>query len=479
MERIKGWITAIAVFSGLVLLVLLQREAPPARAATVQNPNVIFVTVDTLRFDHTPFGNYSRQTMPNTARFFQHGTNFVRAETVRTATTPAYASMFTGYYPYRHGVRDLYFVLNDQVETLSETLARKGYSTAAFVSSFAMIERFSGFKQGFQVYDDYVSEKELNRENYERSAQNTVKQARKWLEKNQTSGRPFFLFLHFIDPHGPYLPPGPYDTRYRSTQKKAVNKGEISRYQLLPGVLDLYRYIDLYDGEISNLDNQLEVLYETFEKRGLLENTWFLFAADHGESLGERGLYFSHGHHYFAEQSRIPMVLLPPVAHRTKVRKVDAAVSMVDVYPTILDAIGIAPPKNLDGESLLPAIRGEKLNSPYRFVEKLKGSRHAYAIYDTNHKMIFKRENREIAFEFYNLNQDPAEQRDIMKSASIPSALEKALNDFVKRADTYKIPFPVKHLELEDRSGFVKNRNGEEKLTPEDEEKLRALGYVD
>lgn len=104
---------------------------------------------------------------------------------------------------------------------------------------------------------------------------------------------------------------------------------------------------------------------------------------------------------------------------------------------------------------------------------------HFIAIYDTNHKMIFKRETRDTSFEFYNLIQDQAEQRDIMKSASIPSALEKALTDFVKGADSYKIPFQVKHPELEDRSGFVKNRNGQEKLTAEDEEKLHALGYVD
>jgi Sulfatase len=190
--------------------------------------------------------------------FFQGGVNFIDAETVRTSTTPGYASMLTGLYPFRHGVRQRYYVLNDAVDTLPEILARQGYTTAGFVSSFVMVGRCSGLQQGFQD-DDKVQERELLRHNYERTASNTVQKVLLWLEKNYRK-TPFFLFLHFIDPHGPYHPPDNFKT-FRHSFTKPIKREKIPAYQFMPPLLDLYGYVDLYDGEIAYLDSQLNQLY--------------------------------------------------------------------------------------------------------------------------------------------------------------------------------------------------------------------------
>src|SRR5262245_44934889 len=123
-------------FSAAILLIiagLAQCRSGPER------PNFVFITIDTLRADHTPFGGYARKTMPATEAFFQEGVRFLRAQTVRTQTTPAYASMMTGLYPYRHGVRTLFTKLHSDNITMAEMLRDQGYETAAFVSSFVMI----------------------------------------------------------------------------------------------------------------------------------------------------------------------------------------------------------------------------------------------------------------------------------------------------------------------------------------------------
>jgi arylsulfatase len=162
---------------------------------------------------------------------------FEKAETVRTITTPSYASMLSGMYPYKTGVRNLYIPLHSDVDTLQEKLKRDGYLTAGIVSSFAMIGKFSGLNQGFDHYDDFVSEREVNRDNYERTAKHTVDQALTWLQHNSKT-KPFFLFLHFIDPHGPYHPPDPYRNMFHSGQNEQLTRAEIPPYQFMEGTFN-------------------------------------------------------------------------------------------------------------------------------------------------------------------------------------------------------------------------------------------------
>src|SRR4029079_13615818 len=139
---------------------------------------------------------------------------FENVYTPQPETTPAIASMFTGLYPVHHGVNQLYTPLHDQNTTVAERFSKDGYDTAAFVSSFVMIRRFSNLGQGFRVYDDYVTERELYRNNFERKATAALEGVRLWVEhRHRQDKKPFLLFVHLIDPHGPYAPPEPYAHR--------------------------------------------------------------------------------------------------------------------------------------------------------------------------------------------------------------------------------------------------------------------------
>jgi arylsulfatase A-like enzyme len=473
------FLTGAFVLPILVLgmfLIWVEKQKKPAMARN--RHNVIFITVDTLRADHTPFLKYSRQTLPNTYAFFQQGINFTAAQTVRTSTTPAYASMLTGLYPYHHGVRNLYFPLNQQVTTLQEVLKKQNILTAGFVSSFAMMDKFSGLKQGFDVYDDFVFTKELNRENYERIASDTIRRVLSWLDaKNQQ----FFLFIHLIDPHGPYHPPNLFRDHFKSSQIKILERGVIPNYQYLPGELNLYRYIDFYDGEILYLDAQLKALYQAFLEKGLIKNSWFLFTADHGESLSEHGRYFEHGFNCYEAESRIPFVWLPPERLRLvyKPAQKEYVVSLVDVVPTVLDLLGIESNLKLDGESLVPVFRGSQPKSPFRFIEKHSEGGDTVALRISNAKLILNRFRSNAVYEYYDLSKDSDEKNNLIEAdMSAPPSLIDVLDAHGRAAANYQLPFSVHEIIVPSRKSYVRDHILHE-LADDDAEKLRALGYLD
>jgi arylsulfatase A-like enzyme len=490
-----GIILTVAILMCLASISIRRDSNQSSDPAT--KTNLIFITVDTLRADHTPFGNYFRHTMPATAQFFKDGLNFTHAETVRTSTVPSYGSMLSGFYPFHTGVRNNYAQLNPEIDTLAEKLKRHGFITAGFVSSFIMVGRMSGLQQGFDLYDDFVLERELNRESYERTAGNTIKHALSWLEKVPRNRR-FFLFLHLIDPHGPYHPPPPSRDHFRSNQSRTLTADQIPDTQFIPPVMNLYQYIDWYDGEIFFVDSQLEALYKklrTFE-----HNSWFLFVADHGEFLGERETFFTHGKSCYRFESKIPMVWLPPIPLRARYRpaKIPAPVSTVDVTPTSLEALQIPINTKLDGESLIPIFRGGNLRNPFRFIERIWGKDLSVAAFDSRFKMIknYKsvpnpnwpsklwRHNIwvEHSVEFYDLSQDPKEGNNRHGFVKKPEELSAALNKFASNVRYYKTPFVVKkfHMPEEQIGDFVKQRTRGEVivLTDEEQEKLKALGYT-
>jgi arylsulfatase A-like enzyme len=489
----------IGVFAGIVLALGLvsQFSSQPTKPSRIGgNQNIIFITVDTLRADHTPFGHYERDTMPYTADFFKEGINFVNAHTVRSKTVPAYSSMFTGLYPFHNGVRNNYTRLNDHLETLPEQLREYGYRTVGFVSSFAMIGQFSGLNQGFQIYDDYVFEKEITRENYERTAANNVNEVFKWL-KRRNKNEPFFLFLHFIDPHGPYHPPSPYDKKFDSPKEKILSRNQIPDPQFIPETLDMYQYIDWYDGEIFYLDSELNRLYQALKE--FEQNSWILFTADHGESLGDHGVFFSHGNNCYESETRIPMVWLPPSSLRTKyaARTSKDSVSLVDIFPTIMDLLQINTENKGDGESLVNAFSGIHLKKPYRFIEHVLGGKRVLASVDSRYKFIKEYTyvprawplnllplyKAQIASEeLYELGPDESEKRNRFNVKSMQKETADMLDDFFETAEHYRVPFVVEKVKPKGKEvtefvvGRMKSRHYE--LSKEDQEKLKALGYV-
>ncbi len=243
----------IVVVLAITLIIVIsscKKDNEPASgsAAKGKRPNIIVLTVDTLRADHMALYGYHRDTMPAIGEFAKTAVVFDQAVVSRGNTRASYASMLTALYPFRHGVYNNNVVLHDNFKTLPETLKSAGYHTAGFVSNFVLVGELSGCDQGFDIYDDRTEDRELNRPNYERSAAGTLKAILEWLQTNPP--QPFFLFTNFIDPHGPYLPPKRFRSLYKSDKELILDKKKIFSYQRVNDSFNYYDYVDRYDGEI-------------------------------------------------------------------------------------------------------------------------------------------------------------------------------------------------------------------------------------
>jgi arylsulfatase A-like enzyme len=302
---------------------------------------IVLVVVDTLRADHLPCYGYGRPTAPAMCALADDGVRFARAYTTMTTTTPAIASMLTGLYPHRHGVKHLYLVLPPAMTTLTERLHAGGWATGGFISSFVMVRDFSGFEQGFDVYDDDVRTREAVRDNFQRDAATTVEHALQWLRAH---GPRAFLFVHLIEPHGPYTPPSPYLERF-ALPAAGPEPAEMPDYQRLAGLRTTNEYVGRYDGEIASADAAIGRLLDGLRTLGWYAPATIVLVADHGESLGEEGRWFVHGTSVGAHEAHVPLVVKFPdgdAGAPPPRSEVSAPVSVVDIFPTVLRAAGVA-----------------------------------------------------------------------------------------------------------------------------------------
>jgi len=301
-------------------------------------PNVVVITMDTTRADHLSCYGYQQINTPRLDALAQEGVLFEESFSVQPVTLPSHCSIFTGDYPFHHGVRDNnIYRLSDESLTLAEILQANGYTTAAFVSSFILDRQF-GLNQGFQLYNDrFLKPKQKGRLPVDRRAVEVSTLASIWLAKHKDSSerKPFFLWLHYYDPHADYDPPAPYSNAY-------------------PG--------NLYDGEIAYMDDWIGYVCDELKRFKLWDNTIVVVVADHGESLGEYGEQ-THGIFIYRPTTRVPLIIRYPKALPKGVRIVER-VSLVDIVPTLLSILRCKPPKTFDGRSLVPLIQGSKKDYP-------------------------------------------------------------------------------------------------------------------
>jgi len=320
----------------LVGLVACSRGEPGAPGSTIdfmatEQPSILLITLDTTRADHLePYGADNVET-PALSRLADTGIVFEHAVATSPVTAPAHASLLTGLYPPRHGVRDnSTHYLPEEVPTLAELLSGAGYRTAAFVST-VILERRYGLDQGFQVYDDEIRSSaatDERRMTVERRAGTTADRALSWLDALD-GGESFFLWVHFYDPHIPYSPPAPWADRYPDRA---------------------------YDAEIAYMDSQLGRLLQ--HPRAAADDVIVMAIGDHGESLGEHGEK-THGLLVYDSTLRVPWILRLP-AGPAGVR-ITAPISQVDLVPTIAELVNLDPDNDadaLDGRSVLPLLRG-------------------------------------------------------------------------------------------------------------------------
>jgi len=329
----------------------------------VEVRNVIIVMSDALRADHLGCYGYRYPTSPVLDDLAARGIFFKKAYSQAPWTAPSIASLFTSLYPLAHRTghpRSLagYRVnLGESYLTLAEVLAGNGYATAAVANNPA-ISGGIGFAQGFDSYD--------NNEVIppDKPTEPTYPRVIRWIREH--AEEKFFFFWHIIDPHWPYCPPPEFDlftsASYEGKFEECFPSSEASDYasgRAFPeSSEDLRQIIGLYDGDIRYMDFQVGKLLEALEEMGLSRDTLLVFVSDHGESHFEHG-HFGHALPMYEENLHIPLIIYPG---RDVGCTVEKAVEMVDVFPTLLEILGIKPPATIQGKSLLPLIeagRGE------------------------------------------------------------------------------------------------------------------------
>jgi arylsulfatase A-like enzyme/tetratricopeptide (TPR) repeat protein len=414
-RRVLVGLAASAVAAGAAAFLLV---------GTRSRPNVLLVTIDTLRADRLGCYGYRAAETPVLDALAARGVRFSTAVAHAPLTAPSHASILTGLLPLGHGVRDNgTFVLPPSLTTLAEGLRGAGYRTAAFVSGFPLDHRF-GFARGFETYDDRLLRGgDTRRASYvERPAATTTREAVAWVRGTRA---PWFAWVHYFDPHSPYEPPPDLAARFAASP---------------------------YDGEVASVDRELGRLLAAAEAGPA--RTLVLVTSDHGESLGEHG-EATHGVFVYDSTLRVPWIMAGPGIPRGRVSAVVAR--GIDVAPTLLDYAGLRTASAMQGRSLRPAADGREMEDAAAYAESLfcqlnLGWAPLHAWRTARFKLIDAPR-----MELYDLAADPAEARDIStdgrsEAKSLRSGLRHALEARPPEAST--VP------------------------TGEARERLRALGYV-
>jgi arylsulfatase A-like enzyme/Tfp pilus assembly protein PilF len=323
MTRLRQFATAFAT----VLLAASSGSSETAAAAG-RGTAVILITVDTLRADHLGCYGYTQIQTPNIDQLAHEGARFTQVYTPVPVTLPAHTALLTGAYPMATGMHDFSGnKLRANTATLARVLHDNGYATAAFIGSAVLDSRF-GLNQGFDTYFDHFEFSRLDEahlDQMERRGDLVMDEALRWLKGNPR--QPFLIWIHLYDPHDPYTPPEPYASQYRARP---------------------------YDGEIAFDDAQVGRLVAYLKQQALFDKSVIVVAADHGEGLGEHGER-THGFFIYNSTLHVPLLMkLPGVAPRV----ITDEVSLVDVMPTLLQALKIPVPASVQGRSLLGQVLG-------------------------------------------------------------------------------------------------------------------------
>ncbi len=301
-----------------------------------KKPNVIFLMLDTLRADHLGVYGYERNTSPNIDQFAKENLFFKNAITAVPWTPPSVAGMWSGLYPKSHNfmppnsreeATTNVSKLSESVLTLPEILKAQGYQTHAISTNPWITDTF-GFNQGYDKFEY------LEREQADVLTESGIKA----IEQMTSKEDPFFLYLHYLDPHEPYTPPDKYARVFKGPLKANDYDAEMQRK------------IGLYDGEIAFMDEWLGKFFAYLKEKKLYEDSIIVIVGDHGEQFMEHG-NISHGNELFNPELHIPMII--KTGKNIQQRVVDYAVSNIDLFPTILELVGLTPPANYQSVSLL------------------------------------------------------------------------------------------------------------------------------
>jgi arylsulfatase A-like enzyme len=461
-------LTGIGMLCALASLSCRQEpaEGDPA-SPPAHRPNILLITLDTTRADRLGcYGSFAGLT-PNLDALASKGTVFERAIAQASVTPVSHASILTGLNPYSHGLRVMHGTssnrLADAKVTLAEVLEQAGYQTAAFVSAFPVTERF-GLHQGFDTFDGDFGEANrdqavgptgiVNTGRAQRRADHTTDRALAWL---RDCGEPFFLWVHYFDPHDPFvLPPKDFQ---QSIHMPPEAKSDLQ-----------VRLRAIHEGEVRYMDLHLGRLLDELERTGLADEMVIVVVADHGEGLGDHD-WWTHGILY-QEQVRVPLIIRAP--GKAEGRRVRRLARTIDIMPTVLDLAGVGPEARppMDGVSLIPQLEGRAVDRrlvaysdsvntlTYRFAEGVTDHKGEvlFAVLDWPWKLIYHQKEPSNS-ELYNLADDPGELHNLL-----PARQDQARRLFA---------------ELRSRDFLPGDELETEEMSPEDIERLKSLGYIE
>ncbi len=438
---------------------------PASGSAKAAPPNILLITLDTIRADRMGFLGSTLKLTPNLDALASESAVFTRAYAQVPLTTASHATILTGTYPQFHKVDDFGIPLAKDLPYAPDILRKRGYHTAAFVGSMILDPAAAtapGFDRGFDTYDAGFRRGAPGEDRYqtvERRADEVVAHALAWFQEHPQG--PYFVWVHLYDAHDPYDPPEPYKSRYASAP---------------------------YDGEVAYVDSAVGKLLRQLRARGLYENTLVAVMADHGESLGAHG-EDTHGVFLYDETIRVPLLFKLPQANlaekhvagknssekKSTGKEIEHQVGLVDVLPTILETTGVPIPQAVQGVSLLkmmkPAPVETETGKPVEASSDQPGSQPVYAISDYPHrafgwsplqawrsgKYLYIDAPRQ---ELYDQSIDPQAAHNLSATSSaVSETLAERLREFrQKTTSNRELPTAIENPELQ--------------------EKLAALGYV-
>jgi arylsulfatase A-like enzyme len=435
-----------------------------------RHPNVVLIVVDTLRADRLGSYGSSKGLTPFLDRLAARGIVFSHAYAPSSWTCPSVASLLTSRYPSQHGVVSFASRLPEDEVTLAERLVparfgaigaflRRDYVAVGFSANFRIM-RTLGYAQGFRKWYSYATRRKARAGWLGRRCLRWLDARRAW---DRWFPRPLLLYLHFMEPHAPYDPPGRNrPPGLRDEDVAEANEHLLTRLAKVPAADELRRLESLYDGETASLDHELGRLFADFETRGVLRDAVVVVTADHGEEFGEHGV-MQHGQTLYDPAIRVPLIVIASGLPAGRV--IDANVSLLDVAPTVLDVLRLPAEPHFEGRSLVPLVEDPTRTADV-MVELLQSSpndrirRHTAAFVRGTMKLIV---GPNPGAELYDLARDPGE------SAPIPPAEAAVGRDLLSA--------------LQQRHADVRTRAvGVAPTVPLDasaRERLRALGYVD
>lgn len=451
------------------------KPSPPQPAAARAAYNLLLVTLDTTRADHLGAYGYDQGTSAAFDALAADAAQFDFAISTAGLTPIAHASIFTGLNPYKHGVRVMYgpagHYLSATLPTLAKLLKDKGYATGGFVSAYPASEKY-GMHWGFDTFENGMEEGAVDMDPSEdvpqgliaahgrwidapvgtaqRRADSTTDQAIDWLKKAAADAKPFFQWVHYFDPHDPWLIP-PKDVMDRFGVDRRGDAGKLK----------------VYDADIYFMDQQFGRLLQQLKDCGKYDNTVIIVTADHGQGLEDHD-WFRHRILY-QEQIHIPLIIRLPDGPRGK--RFEALVRNVDILPTLGEVLGFAVPENIDGSSFMGLLAGKPEPPRMAYAEALNTEdisklpsglpeRHKdllFCVMDRDWKLIYHKHRPENS-ELYDLRNDPKELKNVIEQ------------EVDQRNRLMQI--------LEKTGGLTIHRNETSPIDEETRKRLEALGYL-